>query len=56
MLKIINKKEIKQLFNELVKKYQIKTSKKKNFENFIKFLEIDFYDWLRDNLKNYFKN
>jgi hypothetical protein len=39
-----------------VRDYNFKLSKKKNFKDFLGFLEIDFYDWVRENLKSYFKN
>jgi len=54
MANIITKKEIKDMFYEFVKESRIKRSKKKNFEDFIRFLEIDFYDWVKENLRNYF--
>jgi hypothetical protein len=56
MPQIITVKEIKKIFQDFVKNYDIKLSKKKNFKDFLGFLEIDFYDWVRENLKSYFKN
>ena len=53
--KIINIKEIKQVFNEFVKENHIEQPQKKNFEAFLRFLEIDFYDWIRENLRSYFR-
>jgi len=47
-------KKVKKIFYEFVKESRIKPSKKKNFEDFIRFLEIDFYDWVRENLRSYF--
>jgi len=52
---IINIKEIKQVFNEFVRENHIKQPQKKNFEAFLRFLEIDFYDWIRENLRSYFR-
>ncbi|MCD6094332.1 hypothetical protein J7J39_00225 [bacterium] len=52
---IINIKEIKQAFNEFVRENHIKQPQKKNFEAFLRFLEIDFYDWIRENLRSYFR-
>ena len=54
--KIINTKEIRQVFNEFVKGNHIKQPQKKNFEAFLRFLELDFYDWIRENLRSYFRN
>jgi hypothetical protein len=56
MSHIITVKEIKKTFYEFVRDYNFKLSKKKNFKDFLGFLEIDFYDWVRENLKSYFKN
>lgn len=50
---IINQKEIKEIFDDFIEKNEIELDKKKNFEDFLKFLEIDFYDWVRENLKCY---
>jgi len=55
MLKIISIEEIKQLFNEFIQENKIKKSNTKNFESFLKFLEVDFYDWIKENLRSYFK-
>lgn len=55
MSKIINQKEIQKLFNEFLLECGIKISKRKNFENFLKYLETDFYDWVRENLRGYFR-
>jgi len=54
MSNLITKKEVKKIFYEFVKESRIKPSKKKNFKDFIRFLEIDFYDWVRENLRSYF--
>lgn len=56
MSKLINQKEIQNMFYEFLRESDIKVFKKKNFENFLKFLEIDFYDWIKENLRSYFKN
>ena len=52
---IINIKEIKQVFNEFVKENHIKQPQEKDFEAFLRFLGIDFYDWIRENLRSYFR-
>lgn len=46
---IINISEIKELFKEFRKENKMKFSKKE-FEKFLNFLEIDFYDWVNENL------
>lgn len=55
MSKLINEIEIKQLYNEFIRELETKTPRKQSFESFLEFLEIDFYDWVRGNLKNYFR-
>ena len=55
MPQIITVKEIKKTFYEFVRDYNFKLSKKKNFKDFLRFLEIDFYDWVRENLKTYLR-
>lgn len=55
MSKVINKKEIKTAFKEFIKEREIKI-KKEEFNKFLNFLEIDFYDWIRENLRSYFVN
>ena len=52
---IINKIEIKQLYNEFVQENGIKQTRKQNFESFLEYLEIDFYDWVGENMKSYFR-
>ena len=49
---IINIPEIEKLFKEYCEKNKIEFSAKK-FKEFWKFLEIDFYDWVRQNLKHF---
>ena len=46
----INVKEIEDLYREFCNGIHIRFTKKK-FDKFIKFLEIDFYDWVRGNLR-----
>jgi len=53
--KVVNNKKIKELFDEFVQENRIKKTRKKNFESFLEFLEIDFYDWIKENLRSYFK-
>lgn len=47
---IINTKEIKDLYKEDCKENGIKFQEE-DFTRFLKFLEIDFYDWVRSNLR-----
>jgi Ca2+-binding EF-hand superfamily protein len=49
------KKEIKEIFKEYCKDNEIKFSKK-DFKDFLKFLEIDIYDWVKENLRCYFRD
>lgn len=56
MSKIINLIEIKKMFNEFLQESSIKSPRKGNFKNFLKYLEIDFYDWVRENLRCYFRD
>jgi hypothetical protein len=49
---IINLREIEELFREYCKECRIKFSNKK-FVAFLGFLEIDFYDWVRENLRQF---
>jgi len=46
-------KEIKKIYQEYCKENGIKFSEK-DFKDFLEFLEIDFYDWVKENLKIYF--
>jgi len=50
---IIKISGIEKLFREYCEKNKIEFSNKK-FEDFLKFLEIDFYDWVRQNLKHFY--
>ena len=57
MSTLINEKEIKHIFEEFIKDNKIKMKDKPEyFRQFLNFLEIDFYDWCKDNLKCYFFN
>ncbi|GAB6283686.1 MAG: hypothetical protein STSR0008_24750 [Ignavibacterium sp.] len=49
---IIKISEIKKLFSEYCEDNNLEFSEQK-FEEFLKFLEVDFYDWVRENLKYY---
>jgi hypothetical protein len=51
---IINISEIEDLFKNYCKNNKIKFSKDK-FKKFLSFLEIDFYDWIRENLRQFGK-
>lgn len=55
MKEFINQKQIKKIFDEYLKEKKVKTAKKKSFKDFLKFLEIDFYDWIKENLRCYFR-
>jgi hypothetical protein len=49
---VINIPAIEELFIEYCKKYKLEYSEAK-FEDFLKFLEIDFHDWVRENLRQF---
>jgi len=51
---IINIQEVEKIFKEYCKENKIEFSENK-FEQFLKFLEIDFYDWARENIKQFYK-
>ncbi len=47
------KNQVSKIYKEYCKERGIKFSEK-DLKNFLEFLEIDFYDWVRENLKQYF--
>ncbi len=49
------KKEIKEIFKEYCKENEIKFTEK-DFKDFLEFLEIDIYDWVKENLRCYFRD
>ncbi len=49
------KNEIRKIYKEYCKEKNIKSSKT-NLKDFIEFLEIDFYDWVRENLRQHFRD
>lgn len=51
---IINISEVEKLFKEYCEENSLEFSKEK-FDEFLKFLEIDFYDWVKENLKQFNK-
>lgn len=51
---IINVSEVEKLFKEFCEENKIEFSENK-FEEFLKFLEIDFYDWIKGNLSQFNK-
>lgn len=51
---IINISEVGKLFKEYCEENKIEFSDEK-FEEFLKFLEIDFYDWVKENLNQFKK-
>lgn len=50
--KIINISEVEKLFKEYCEENKIEFSENK-FEQFLRFLEIDFYDWVKENVKHF---
>ncbi len=50
----INIDEIRSIFKEYCEENKIEFSEQK-FEEFLKFLEVDFYDWIKENLKQFEK-
>jgi len=50
---VINIDEIRSIFKEYCEENKIKFSEQK-FDKFLRFLEIDFYDWVRQNLKHFY--
>ena len=51
---IMNVPEIEELFREYCEENKIEFSAEK-FAEFLKFLEVDFYDWVKENLKQFEK-
>jgi len=51
---IISISEVKKLFKEYCEENNIQFSENK-FKQFLKFLEIDFYDWVKGNLNQFKK-
>jgi len=51
---IINISEVEKLFKEFCKENKIEFSENR-FEEFLRFLEIDFYDWIKGNLSQFNK-
>ena len=49
---IINALEIKKLFRKYCRENKADFSKEES-KKFLKFLETDFYDWVRENLKQF---
>jgi hypothetical protein len=49
------KNEAKGLFKEYCKYHNIKFSIR-DLKDFLEFLEIDFYDWIKENLREYFRD
>ena len=52
---IINVSEIEKLFREYCEENKIEFSAEK-FTEFLKFLEIDFYDWVKENINQFYQN
>jgi hypothetical protein len=53
--KFINQKQIKEIFEEFGKKDEIELNKKNDSKDFLKFLAIDIRDWIKENLRYYFR-
>jgi len=53
-MSIIDIAGVEKLFRESCEENELEFSKE-NFEKFLKFLEIDFYDWMKENLKQFQK-
>lgn len=52
---IININEIYDIYREYYKEGN-KNFDKDEFEKFLEFLEIDFYDWVKENLRQFYKD
>ena len=50
----INLDEIREVFQDECKE-EGKSFGKKEFQGFLKFLEVDFYDWVKGNLNQFYK-
>ncbi|NDK10317.1 hypothetical protein GW846_06100 [Candidatus Gracilibacteria bacterium] len=50
---IININEIHSICKEYFEDNKIEFSEEK-FEEFLKFLEIDFYDWVKENIRQFY--
>lgn len=51
---VINIAEIRDFYKDFCRENEISFSEKK-FELFLRFLEIDFYDWIKENLKQFIR-
>lgn len=51
---IINISEIEKLFREYCEENNLGFSERK-FEEFLRFLEVDFYDWVKENIRQFNK-
>jgi len=52
----IDTKQIKELYESYLVESGIKVKNKtKDFREFLKFLEVDIYDWVKENLRCYFR-
>jgi len=51
---IININEIYDIYREYCEKGN-KNFDKDEFEKFLEFLEIDFYDWIKENLRQFYR-
>jgi succinate dehydrogenase flavin-adding protein (antitoxin of CptAB toxin-antitoxin module) len=55
MNEFLSQKQIEEIFGEFVKENKFKLNEKKNFKDFLNFLETDVYDWIKENLRCYFR-
>ena len=51
---IINVSEVKNLYKEYCRENKAEFSSSK-FKGFLNFLEVDFYDWVKENVKQFAK-
>ena len=51
---IISIKEIRNVFKKEKCEEDNKKFSEKKFQKFLKFLEIDFYDWVKENIKQFY--
>jgi succinate dehydrogenase flavin-adding protein (antitoxin of CptAB toxin-antitoxin module) len=51
---VINTDEIRNIFKEYCEKENTEFNEQE-FQKFLEFLEIDFYDWMKENLNQFYK-
>lgn len=56
MSTFIDTKQIKDLYESFIEDNEIEVKDKAgDFKEFLKFLEVDLYDWIKENLRCYFR-